>query len=97
MAQDVSVLYGIKDAGDLTFTNLTTNEPELYIGYANSVQIDLTSDTVYAYAKGAKAVSWHCRNHGECEWCRRNRTYNTLRDLIKFKDLEKEFKNESIK
>lgn len=58
MAQDVSVLYGIKDAGDLTFTNLTTNEPELYIGYANSVQIDLTSDTVYAYAKGAKAVSW---------------------------------------
>lgn len=58
MAQDVSVLYGIKDAGDLTFTNLTTNKPELYIGYANSVQIDLTSDTVYAYAKGAKAVSW---------------------------------------
>lgn len=58
MAQDVSVLYGIKDAGDLTFTNLTTNEPEVYIGYANSVQIDLTSDTVYAYAKGAKAVSW---------------------------------------
>lgn len=58
MAQDVSVLYGIKDAGDLTFTNLTTNEPELYIGYANSVQIDLTSETVYAYAKGAKAVSW---------------------------------------
>lgn len=40
MAQDVSVLYGIKDAGDLTFTNLTTNEPEVYIGYANSVQID---------------------------------------------------------
>ena len=58
MSQDVSVLYGIKDAGDLTFTNLTTNEPELYIGYANSVQIDLTSETVYAYAKGAKAVSW---------------------------------------
>ena len=58
MAQDVSVLYGIKDAGDLTFTNLTTDEPEVYIGYANSVQIDLTSDTVYAYAKGAKAVSW---------------------------------------
>lgn len=46
---------------------------------------------------GAKAVSWHCRNHGECELCRRNRTYNTLRDLLKFKDLEKEFKNESIK
>lgn len=42
---------------------------------------------------GAKAVSWHCRNHGECEWCRRNRTYNTLRDLIKFKDLEKEYEN----
>ena len=45
---------------------------------------------------GAKAVSWHCRNHGECEWCRRNRTYNTLRDLIKVKDLEKEFKDETL-
>lgn len=34
---------------------------------------------------GAKTVSWHCRNHGE------NRTYNTLRDLMRIEDLEKEF------
>lgn len=40
---------------------------------------------------GAKAVSWHCRNHGECDWCRTNRTYNTLRDLMRIEDLEKEF------
>lgn len=57
----------------------------------------IMSRTIKHKKTGAKAVSWHCRNHGECEWCRRNRTYNTLRDLIKFKDLEKEFKNESIK
>jgi hypothetical protein len=27
--------------------------------------------------KGAKAVDCSCRNHGSCEWCRGNRTYNT--------------------
>ena len=30
---------------------------------------------------GAKRVSGNCRNHGECEWCRGDRTYkNKKRD-----------------
>jgi hypothetical protein len=33
--------------------------------------------------KGAKAVDCSCRNHGTCEWCRQNRLYKTIRDLIK--------------
>ena len=32
---------------------------------------------------GAKAVSYSCENHGSCEWCRNNRTYNELRDKEK--------------
>lgn len=42
---------------------------------------------------GAKRVSHQCRNHGECEWCRGNRTYNELRDKEKAEYDEKEFKN----
>ena len=33
--------------------------------------------------KGAKAVDCSCRNHGTCEWCRQNRMYKTIRDLIR--------------
>lgn len=35
--------------------------------------------------KGAKAVDCSCRNHGTCEWCRQNRMYKTIRDLIRTK------------
>ena len=42
----------------------------------------------------AKSVSWHCRNHGGCEWCRGNRTYSILKALMRIEDLEKEFKEE---
>ena len=35
--------------------------------------------------KGAKAVACSCRNHGTCEWCRQNRMYKTIRDLIRTK------------
>lgn len=27
----------------------------------------------------AKAVSYHCRNHGGCEWCEGNRLYSSRR------------------
>ena len=43
---------------------------------------------------GAKAVSHQCENHGSCEWCRRNRTYNELRDKEKADFYEKDWKNE---
>lgn len=43
---------------------------------------------------GAKAVSHQCENHGECPWCRRNRTYNELRDKEKADFYEKELENE---
>lgn len=58
MAQTIADLYGIMNAGDLQFKNLATGENDLYIGYANKVSVELTADTVYAYAKGAKAVSF---------------------------------------
>ena len=43
---------------------------------------------------GAKAVSHQCENHGACEWCRRNRTYNELRDKEKAEYDEKTYKEE---
>ena len=46
---------------------------------------------------GAKAVSHSCENHGSCEWCRRNRTYNELRDKEKASYDEKEFANLNVK
>lgn len=45
---------------------------------------------------GAKAVSHSCENHGSCDWCRRNRTYNELRDKEKAEYDEKEFRNNFV-
>lgn len=27
--------------------------------------------------RGAKSIDKSCRNHGNCEWCRRNRTFRS--------------------
>ena len=35
---------------------------------------------------GAKARFHSCRNHGECPWCIRNRTYRSLRELMRTKE-----------
>lgn len=43
---------------------------------------------------GAKRYSGQCRNHGECEWCRGNRTYNERRDKEKASYDEKEFEGQ---
>lgn len=43
---------------------------------------------------GAKKISGHCRNHGECEWCRGNRTYNTKRKEEQVKQ-EEDYGSES--
>lgn len=34
--------------------------------------------------RGAKAIDRTCRNHGSCEWCKRNRLYNYKKMLDKF-------------
>ena len=31
----------------------------------------------------SKAVSKSCRNHGNCEWCRDNRTYSNRKRKLK--------------
>lgn len=40
--------------------------------------------------KGAKSVSYSCRNHGECPWCRGNRLYGNrkreIRSLMEIRD-----------
>ena len=33
--------------------------------------------------KGAKVVDCSCRNHGTCEWCRNNRIYRSLREMMR--------------
>lgn len=32
---------------------------------------------------GSKARFHSCRNNGECPWCTRNRTYRSLREIIR--------------
>ena len=44
--------------------------------------------------KGAKAIDCTCRNHGSCEWCKRNRLYQQLRMDEASKQEFKEFENE---
>ena len=39
---------------------------------------------------GAKAFSVSCRNHGSCPWCMENRTYRTIRELIRVQEMETE-------
>lgn len=45
---------------------------------------------------GSKAFSCSCRNHGTCNWCRSNRTYNELRDKEKAEYEEVEFQKGNL-
>ena len=38
----------------------------------------------------AKAVDPTCRNHGACEWCYGNRTYNFRRKIQRAEQIKKE-------
>lgn len=60
----------------------------------NKVKTKTMSRTRKHKLTGAKRHSGQCRNHGACEWCRRNRTYNELRDKEKASYDEKEFENQ---
>ena len=35
---------------------------------------------------GAKAVDRSCRNHGDCDWCRENRSYRVRKQLLDSED-----------
>lgn len=41
--------------------------------------------------KSAKLYFRACRNHGRCSWCRDSRMYSFNKNLIKYKQMEKEF------
>ena len=58
-------LGAIKDAGDITFYDLSTNEPALHINYANTFQISLSSDFEVALAKGEERVVFPKPTTGE--------------------------------
>lgn len=42
---------------------------------------------------GANRFAPSCRNHGDCPWCKGNRTYNERRDKEKADFYEKELKS----
>lgn len=58
-------LGAIKDAGDVTFYDLATNDPALHINYANSFTINLSSDFEVALAKGEERVVFPKPTTGE--------------------------------
>lgn len=46
----------------------------------------------YKYKRDyAKSVDRHCRNHGDCEWCKGNRLYKNNKRLKRAKEAEKEW------
>ena len=42
---------------------------------------------------GSKAIDRTCRNHGTCDWCRRNRKHKYRKIEIGMDEREKESKN----
>lgn len=53
----------------------------------------MSNDKAIAYGKekrkpyrGSKVIDYSCRNHGSCEYCRDNRTYQTTKQLLKIKE-----------
>ena len=43
---------------------------------------------------GAKAIDCTCRNHGTCEWCKRNRLYQAQKEQSKIDLKLKQFNAE---
>ena len=40
--------------------------------------------------RGSKSFDYSCRNHGTCDWCKRNRTYKNVKRELQSKEYEKE-------
>lgn len=51
-------IFGVKDAGDLVFYSLITGKPSLRIGYANDINLELSSEAQYALSRGVRSISW---------------------------------------
>lgn len=51
-------VFGAKDCGSLAFYSLTTGKPVLRIGYANDINLEVSSETQYALSRGVRSVSW---------------------------------------
>lgn len=77
---DAMGVFGVKNAGYITFTSLVTRKPSLYIGFANSITLDCNADSVYAKAQGVNAISWE----GEKETTLKINTEMTSFDLLGF-------------
>lgn len=65
MAVDIQALSGIKDAGDINFTDISTGTEALYMNYANTFKLDLSTDSVSAKGKGVARVDFALPTEGE--------------------------------
>lgn len=59
------MIYGIRDAANITLKEAGTNNVVLYSDYARSVENSWTSDQDYAYAKSTRAIRWDFDKQGE--------------------------------
>jgi len=55
---DLHKLYAIKDASDVLVKNIATGEPVMFIDYANTFSMNLSSEVQYTQSKGRNAVSF---------------------------------------
>lgn len=57
-------VYGMNAASNLVMLDKATGLPALYIDYANATTAEFSSDSVYATAQGANAISWNNPRNG---------------------------------
>lgn len=57
------------------------------MGFEKAIEHKKTRRKAY---RGSKSFDYSCRNHGTCEWCKRNRTYKNIKRELQYKEYEKE-------
>lgn len=57
------------------------------MGFEKAIEHGKTKRKAY---RDSRAFDCSCRNHGTCEWCKRNRMYKTIRDLARTRQEIKE-------
>lgn len=60
------------------------------MGFEKAIEHGKTRRKPY---RGSKAFDCSCRNHGTCEWCKKNRMYKNIRARLK---ADADLKDESI-
>lgn len=58
------MLYGLKDCANITAISKTTGNVALYADYAKTSTIEFSSEEVFAYNKGTKAIAWNKDREG---------------------------------